>query len=142
MELQRNKPVGMLLMDAADGTRFDLFSLRGKRPVVLLFAANTSRTIEQNLVEYVAEQEMFEQWGADLILIAGDEQAASLEGPFTVLPDLSRRQFERFGVMSPWGVLVLDRYNAPLIFDLNGGQPIRAADALDVLRASELSCAI
>lgn len=133
--------ISFRLIDTAGGV-FELFSLRAKRPSILIFVPETVGEIEAGRITAFASRAAdWTEWGALPLIIsrAAPADLPALPAPFRALDDRDGKAHRLYGVEG-FGVAVLDRYTAPLAARLDSERPISAAESLDLIRASELAC--
>ena len=138
--LSPGKPVPQLTLPSSDGELFNLFSLRGKQPSILIFLPEMTQETIADLSSYHAHADELAEWNVEVILIT--QQAIPDDGSvFRVLIDAEGEMQTRFlsNNSSPMGV-VLDRYTAPLMQNSEGIPKIE--EALQQIQVSELSCSM
>lgn len=145
MQFDQTRPAPDIRLESCAGEEFQLSVLRSKQPAVLIFTGDAlTDDVRVRLAEYGAQQEAFAAEKVTVVIVT--PLSISSDGlpdlPYPVLLDAGGEVHRRYLLESAFAIFVLDRYNAPLAIETPGDAPIRATEAVEDIRLSELSCSI
>ncbi|MGF1505910.1 MAG: hypothetical protein GYB64_08130 [Chloroflexi bacterium] len=125
-------------LPAEDGTVYTLSSRRGRAPTVLLFVPPDHPL----LAGFAAVHSDLLTWNAEVLALL--PEPPTHRQPYPQLLDAGGRVRARYPENPLPGVIVLDRYTAPLLWHFSADPSTFPApyEAVEAIRLSELNCSM